>query len=59
MVHTTAEVALRNSNDDKEVETLLIGTHSLGHVRSLASTGPPEQRGNWVDRSMSSGNRPI
>jgi hypothetical protein len=54
-----AKDALRNSYDDKEAETLLLGAHNPGHVRSTVSMGPPEQRSNWADHPMGNGDQPI
>jgi hypothetical protein len=54
-----AKAALRSSYDGNEAETLLLGAHSLSRAQSVVSMGPPEQRGNWADRPMGSGDRPI
>jgi hypothetical protein len=59
MIPTGVEAALHSSYDDQEAKTLFLGAHSPGRVRSVISTGAPEQRSNQAYRSMGSGDRPI
>jgi hypothetical protein len=59
MVHIDAEATLHSSHDNQEAEALLLSAHSLGHVRSTISAGPPEQRSNMVDRLMDSGDQAV
>jgi hypothetical protein len=56
-VPTGVEAALRGSHDDQEDEALLLGAHSLSHVRLAIGACPPKQRSNMADRSMGSGDR--